>query len=175
MEKVQCGVENKNGSMCKLEGLSLEYMIAGLSLPCKRHRTEEDETKLSVLKRVYGSGFRDGTEQAVKEARKREGYLNNRIGVLQSRVAEVEKSNNALYKEKQRRASSTSFRTHTVAGNQIVEVEGYAYEWRGQGKLKVGDEIRLPGNYFSPGGWTGKVSSIGSDYTGSMSSATRRV
>ncbi|WP_243741115.1 hypothetical protein [Streptomyces sp. 8K308] len=65
-------------------------------------------------------------------------------------------------------------------GDQIVEVNGYAYRWTGQPPLCVGDQVLLPENYVSrfkhgPGPFTGTVTGLGSTYQGELASILRRL
>ncbi|WP_327357905.1 hypothetical protein [Streptomyces sp. NBC_01304] len=59
------------------------------------------------------------------------------------------------------------------------EVIGYAYRWRGDKPLWVGERVLVPKNYFSrikygPGPTTGVVTGLGSTYRRPLSFITGR-
>ena len=69
--------------------------------------------------------------------------------------------------------------TTTSDGQQIVEVDGYAYRWAGE-PLGVGDRVILPANWLSEvkhgkGPFPGTVTAIGSSYDGEMSAIVRKI
>jgi len=65
-------------------------------------------------------------------------------------------------------------RYYEIGGDQVVEVDGYAYRWRGNGVLKVGDQVLLPPNWLSRvkdglGPFRGVVTKLGATYRGELS------
>lgn len=64
-------------------------------------------------------------------------------------------------------------RVSQVDGDQVVSVGKYAYRWRGEPPLEVGDRVWLPENWLSrkkdgPGNWAGVVTELGSTYGGKI-------
>ena len=67
-----------------------------------------------------------------------------------------------------------------VEGDQVVSVGRYAYRWRGQPALAVGDRVLLPENWLSrkkdgPGDWVGVVTELGTTYAGDLAFVVGRV
>ncbi|MEU8890417.1 hypothetical protein [Streptomyces sp. NPDC048442] len=70
-------------------------------------------------------------------------------------------------------------RVYEVAGDQVVDVGGYAYRWCGSEPLKIGDRVLLPENYLSrlrngPGPMLGVVRKLGTTYRGPLADIVRR-
>lgn len=69
---------------------------------------------------------------------------------------------------------------HTSAGHQIVVIDGrLTYLWSGAEPLAVGDQVMVPENWLSElkyghGLHLGTVTSLGSTYTGELSTIVRR-
>jgi len=64
-------------------------------------------------------------------------------------------------------------RVFEVDGEQVVSVGRYAYRWRGDRPLAVGDRVLLPENWLSrkkdgPGNWVGVITDLGTTYTGTL-------
>jgi hypothetical protein len=78
------------------------------------------------------------------------------------------------------RQPDTVPRVSQVDGEQVVSVGKYAYRWRGQPALEVGDRVLLPENWLSrkkdgPGNWEGVVTELGSTYGGKIAYIVSRV
>jgi hypothetical protein len=139
-------------------------------------------------KPLYGAAFRAcGTHETAEDIAWREGYL---TGLAQARedagrerefwIAEGRRQEQEAAKRREREAERQSrLRTATSDGQQIVEVDGYAYRWAGE-PLGVGDRVMLPANWLSEvkhgkGPFPGTVTAIGSSYDGEMSAIMRKV
>lgn len=58
---------------------------------------------------------------------------------------------------------------------QIVEVEGkYGYAWHGEPFLEVGDAVVLPGRTPKHSRWVGRVTGMGSEWSGEFKRIVRR-
>ncbi|MGA4545619.1 hypothetical protein ACPA54_37080 [Uniformispora flossi] len=91
-----------------------------------------------------------------------------RIESLERRVRELEQK------------ADEDARYYELDGYQVVQVGRYAYRWRGEKPLEVGDSVLLPENYVSslkhgPGPFVGTVSALGTTYRGSLSTVIRRM
>lgn len=57
----------------------------------------------------------------------------------------------------------------TAGGKQIVSIGDIAYTWGGRDRLKVGDTVRLPGNWTTGFEvWHGQVTAMGTYYDGEL-------
>lgn len=70
-------------------------------------------------------------------------------------------------------------RIYEIDGDQVVDVGGYAYRWRGKTPLKAGDRVLLPENWLSkikngPGAIEGVVTALGTTYRGDLQTIIRR-
>jgi hypothetical protein len=77
------------------------------------------------------------------------------------------------------RQEQATFRTE-IAGQQIVQVGRYAYQWDGGEPLAIGDRVLLPANWLSaikdgPGPFEGVVTQLGTSYMGPLSRIVRRL
>lgn len=94
------------------------------------------------------------------QAESRVTWLENKVRELEGRVDEAT-------------------RVYEIGGDRVVEVNGYAYRWRGTPRLEVGDRVLLPENWVSrmksgPGQSVGTVTRLGSTYSGGHSHISRR-
>ncbi len=137
---------------------------------------------------LYGAAFRAcGTHETPEDVAWREGYF---AGLAKARedagrdrefwVAEGRRQEREAAKRREGEAERQSrLRTATSDGQQIVEVDGYAYRWAGE-PLGVGDRVMLPANWLSEvkhgkGPFLGTVTAIGSSYDGEMSAIVRKI
>jgi len=65
-------------------------------------------------------------------------------------------------------------RVYEIGGDQVVEVGKYAYRWRGNPPLEVGERVLLPENWLSrvkdgAGTYQGVVTRLGATYRGELS------
>lgn len=142
----ECGRPTKAGTPCKLRSTYL-YM------PCTVHTTEEDKTVLLPhLEKAYALGKAAGIREVKSEA---------------WREVDTEKRRLAALVEEDARQLHRNYREKTSEG-QVVEVKGYAFVWDGDEPLRVGDLVKVPGGEWSPGGWEGKVTALGSTYFGGL-------
>ncbi|MER6512072.1 MULTISPECIES: hypothetical protein [unclassified Nonomuraea] len=86
---------------------------------------------------------------------------------LQRRVAELEQH------------LDDAQRYYEINGDQVVEVGKYAYRWRGQPPLTVGERVLLPENWVSQmtegrGTFVGEVTRLGATYRGHLSTIVSR-
>lgn len=58
-------------------------------------------------------------------------------------------------------------------GRQIIDANGFAYAWAGDGQLAVGDLVWIPGTQWREA-TTMAVSRLGSDYAGALTILSRR-
>ncbi|MET9297443.1 hypothetical protein [Streptomyces sp. NPDC003077] len=106
-------------------------------------------------RRGYREGYDAGRESGAQSSKLKIEWLERRIKDLEGKLDEAT-------------------RIFEVDGHQVVDVGGYAYRWRGNTPLEVGDRVLLPENYVSrmrsgPGPTVGIVSQLGSTYRGHMS------
>jgi hypothetical protein len=120
-------------------------------------------------------------ERAVADAHRtgyREGYEAGRkssAAASEARISSLERQVEGL---RQRLDGET--RVREAGGDQIVDVGGYAYRWRGEAPLEIGDRVLLPENYVSrlrngPGPFEGTVTGCGTTYRGPLASVLRRL
>jgi len=179
--KMPCGQMNKNGELCKNLGLHMDVVgLPGMVRPCKKHMTEEWNRLWGYAMLAWNHGKMTGLQVAREEQGRisdaAQERLKTNVKVLEHKVERLtSERDSAREMAAQRSGSSAGVRKETVMGFQIVEVSGYAYEWTGKEKLRVGDRVKLPGNWVSPSGWEGVVGRLGSDYTGKMARVVRKL
>lgn len=143
-----CGRPTRAGTPCKAR-------ISRFEVACRTHATEHDQD----VAEAYRRGYDEGREF---ERQLSAGADRAKIEWLERRIAQLEEQ-----KDKEQRY-------YEIDGDQVVEVGGYAYRWRGDEPLKVGDEVLLPENWVSrmkagPGPTRGVVSKLGATHQGSLS------
>ncbi|MFD6748139.1 hypothetical protein ACWHA6_36925 [Streptomyces anthocyanicus] len=148
-----CGRPTKSGNPCRAQ-------FSGPGFACKLHTTDHEKALLDA----YQQGQRDGREQAKRWEQQASA----------ARIAELERQIRAL---KDERDSKT--RRFEVDGHQAVTVGGYGYQWKGPGRLEIGDRVLLPENYVSalrhgPGPFPGTVTELGTTYPGALSTIVSR-
>jgi hypothetical protein len=152
----KCGRPTKSGKPCQNNIYGDAYRA------CGQHETPEDV----AWREGYFAGVAEAREQA---ARDREFWIAE--GRRQQR-AEADRQHAKAEGEK-------NFRIVTSSGDQVVDVDGYAYRWGGEA-LKVGDRVLLPANWLSEvkhgkGPFPGTVTAIGSSYDGELSAIIRKI
>ncbi|WP_251066909.1 hypothetical protein [Streptomyces sp. ISL-36] len=148
-----CGRPTRSGSPCKIR-------ISGSDVACGTHATEQDKAVAEAHRRGWNEGYKSGSESSAS-------FSKSRIERLEQRVKELEEQ------------LDSTRRVYEVNGCQVVEVGGYAYRWRGNDPLEVGDRVLLPENYVSrlrngPGPTVGVVNKLGIVYRGSLSDIVGR-
>ncbi|WP_171171869.1 hypothetical protein [Streptomyces sp. I05A-00742] len=111
-------------------------------------------------RRGYREGYESGSERAASSSRFRVEQLERRVKELEQKLDEA-------------------VRVYEMDGDQVVGVDGYAYRWRGDEPLAVGDRVLLPENYVSSmkygrGPFPGVVTELGTTYRGPLSFIIRR-
>lgn len=99
--------------------------FSDLGFACKLHTTDHEKALLDA----YQQGQRDGREHARRWEQQASA----------ARIAELERQDE--------RDSKT--RRFERDGHQAVMVGGYGYQWKGPGRLEIGDQVLLPENYVS--------------------------
>lgn len=128
--------------------------IHGSDVACGTHATGEDRAVAAAHQRGWREGYEQGCKSGASSAQSKTEWLERRVKELEQRLDDAT-------------------RVHEIAGDQVVEVGGYAYRWRGGGRLEVGDRVLLPENYVSrmkhgPGPTVGVVSALGTTYRGEL-------
>ena len=142
-----CGRPTKSGKPCKAR-------IYGPDLACAVHATEQDRELAQAYRQGHSDGFREGSAAAGGVAKAQVECLERRVRELEQRLDDAQ-------------------RFYEVDGDQAVEVDGYAYRWRGDQPLEVGDRVLLPENWLSrlkhgPGPYPGVVTRLGATYRGEL-------
>lgn len=148
-----CGRQTRSGKPCKIR-------INGSDVACSTHATEQDRMVAEAHQRGYREGFDAGRDSGASSSRLKIEWLERRIQGLEQKLDEAT-------------------RIYEVDGHQVVDVGGYAYRWRGDSPLEVGDRVLLPENYVSrmqsgPGSTVGAVTQLGTTYRGTLSFITGR-
>jgi hypothetical protein len=143
-----CGRPTKSGQPCKAR-------ISRFEVACKAHATQHDHELAQTYQRGYREGFDRGREI-------QSGGAKLQVEHLERRVRELEQ------------LLDDATRIYEIGGDQVVEVGKYAYRWRGEPSLKVGERVLLPENWVSrlkdgPGTALGVVTKLGTTYLGEMS------
>lgn len=119
-------------------------------MPCKRHRTEDDNKVISWLEQAEKHGESVGANSVKQTAR-----------------SEARKE----FESK----PCKHINTKDFQGRQLIKVStGYTYYWTGDAPLRVGESVILPGSEYRPGFWEDVVTSLGSDYVGPTKQVVRK-
>ncbi|MEU6711524.1 hypothetical protein ABZ897_08570 [Nonomuraea sp. NPDC046802] len=148
-----CGRPTRSGSPCK-------QRVYGSDVACGIHITDHER----ALSEAYQRGWREGHSSGYDSGR---SMTRQEIERLQRRVAELEQQ------------LDDAQRYYEINGDQVVEVGKYAYRWRGQPALKVGERVLLPENWVSQmtegrGTFVGEVTRLGATYRGHLSAIVGR-
>jgi hypothetical protein len=149
-----CGRPTKAGRPCKVQ-------VHGSEVACGIHTTDQER----AVSNAHRSGYQEGYEAGRKAS----------VAASEIRISSLERQVEEL---RQRLDKET--RIHEVGGDQIVDVGGYAYRWRGETPLEIGDRVLLPENYVSrlkhgPGPLEGTVTGFGTTYQGPLAFVLRRL
>lgn len=140
----QCGRPTLRQTPCTINA---ELFVPG----CSRHATEEEIKLGRLLLRAWQGGFRAGSRQNTDHLREQITALSNQVAVLKE---------------------SSDVRVED-GGDQLIEVDGFAYRWTGSPRLRMGEAVILPKTPHSrrlgyPREWPGKVTALGTRYTGTV-------
>ncbi|SNQ46219.1 conserved hypothetical protein [Frankia canadensis] len=149
-----CGRPTRSGKPCKVR-------LYGPEIACRTHLTDHERDVAEAYQRGMGLGHRRGWESGQEMCR-------HEVEQLRDRVRDLE------------RCLDDAHRYHDLDGDQVVEVDGYAYRWCGRSPLRVGDRVELPENWLSrakngPGTFQGTVTRLGATFQGELSAIVRRV
>jgi len=127
---------------------------------CHTHLTEREAESAEVARHAYTLGWNSGRESGARFAAEHTQQLTQRVKELEAQL-DAERH---LYE---------------LEGDQLVEVDGYAYRWSGPDRLAVGDRVVLPQNWISklkhgPGPFAGQVTMLGTKYRGDIARILRR-
>ncbi|MGH3326781.1 MAG: hypothetical protein ACRDPT_03110 [Streptomycetales bacterium] len=125
------------------------------------HITQHERELAKAYQRGNNEGLQRGREMGAATAEQNVERLERRVRELEQRLDEAA-------------------RFYDFDGDQVVEVGGYAYRWRGSMRLAVGDRVLVPENYISrmkhgPGPYEGVVTKLGATYRGELSFIVGRV
>lgn len=142
-----CGRPTKSGNPCKVR-------VSGSDVACGIHSTEQDRAVADAYRRGYQEGRESGARSSSESSKLRITWLERQVEELRQRL-------------------DKETRIHEIGGDQVVDVGGYAYRWRGETPLEVGDRVLLPENYVSrlkhgPGPLEATVTSLGTTYQGPL-------
>lgn len=146
---LRCGRTTRSGNPCKAL-ISGKYDVA-----CSKHLTEHERELAQVAHAAWSEGYDAGKKSSIGLAECRTEWFERRIRDLEAQL-------------------DATLRYHSVGGDQVVEVEGYAYRWRGTPRLAIGDRVVIPGNWLFPNAREGAVTDLGTTYKGELSFVVRR-
>lgn len=143
-----CGRPTRSGKPCKVHLRQFERA-------CGRHATEHDRELALAHERGHREGFERGRTQGAETAQWNVERLERRVKELEQLMDEAT-------------------RIFEVDGDQVVDVGGHAYRWRGNEPLEAGARVLLPENWLSrikggPGPYEGVVTKLGTTYRGELS------
>ncbi|GHC83929.1 hypothetical protein GCM10007079_25440 [Nocardiopsis terrae] len=149
-----CGRPTRSGHPCRVR-------VNGSDIACGIHSTERDRAVADAHRSGYREGFESGVRSSKESSKLRIERLERQVEELRQRLDE-------------------ETRIHEVGGDQVVGVGGYAYRWRGETPLEVGDRVLLPENYVSrmkhgPGPLEATVTVLGTTYQGPLAFVLRRL
>ncbi|WP_406095637.1 hypothetical protein [Kitasatospora purpeofusca] len=152
-EERTCGRPTRAGKPCRVR-------ISGSDVACGTHSTDEDRAVAKAHRQGWSEGYKAGCESGASSSRLKIEWLERKVKDLEQRL-------------------DNATRIFELGGDQVVDVGGYAYRWRGGDRLEVGDRVLLPENYVSrmkngPGPVTGVVTALGTTYRGAISSIVGR-
>ncbi|MDA0565232.1 hypothetical protein LG943_13025 [Streptomonospora sp. S1-112] len=148
-----CGRPTRSGKPCRIR-------ISRFDVACGTHATEHDRALADAYRRGYNEGWKAGSATGEQGAQARIRFLEARLRELQER-------------------DDAAKRIFEVGGEQVVEVDGYAYRWRGHPPLVVGERVLLPENWLSSlkrgsGPFIGVVTKLGTTYKGHLAQVINR-
>jgi len=143
-----CGRPTRSGKPCKAR-------IYGFDLACGVHASQHDRELAEAYGRGHREGFHSGLEMGAATAQQNAERLERRVRELEQLLDDAT-------------------RVYDIGGDQVVEVGKYAYRWRGNPPLEVGERVLLPENWLSrvkdgAGTYQGVVTRLGATYRGELS------
>ncbi len=143
----RCGRPTKAGTPCKAQ-------LYGFDVVCKLHATPHDRELAEAYRRGREEGYEQGSELSSRSMKGQVEWLERRVRELEALLDEAK-------------------RYYELGGDQVVEVDGYAYRWRGEPALEVGDRVLLPENWLSrmksgSGSFQGTVTKLGATFRGDL-------
>jgi hypothetical protein len=157
----RCGRKTKAGKPCQQVTTRFEPV-------CKMHATAEDRELIKAIRVAFDDGIKAGAKSAKWECRQQ----------CKGEVDELVRA------ELAKRGPCKHFRIVDTNGDQLVTVRfgasssGYAYRWKGSGRLAVGDKILVPPGYWMPRDTPmqeATVIELGTDFNGEIASARTRL
>lgn len=138
----ECGRPTLKGKPCTRNA---EMFVPG----CGVHASEDEIKFGRQVLRAWQGGYRVGSRQKTEHLFERITSLSNEIKILKT---------------------SSDLRVDD-GGDQIVEVDGFAFRWSGSPRLALGEMILLAACRHSrrlgyANDWPGKVTALGTRYTG---------
>lgn len=114
----------------------------------------------AAYRRGWSEGFHSGSKSGASGAQGKIEWLERRVNDLEKKLDD-------------------SQRYYELGSDQVVEVGRYAYRWRGNPPLAVGERVVLPANWVSqlktgPGTFEDTVTKLGAIYRGELSFIIRR-
>lgn len=144
----RCGRPTRSGDPC-------HNQLSRFEIACKTHATDHDREVAEAYQRGFNEGREFGYDMAAGGEELKIEYLERRITQLEQELDDEQ-------------------RYYEIDGDQVVTVGRYAYRWRGDTPLEVGDHVWLPENWLSrvkdgPGSRSGIVTALGTTYRGALS------
>ncbi|MFF4989257.1 hypothetical protein ACFY19_18850 [Streptosporangium saharense] len=129
----------------------------GFDVACGIHVTEQERALANAYRLGWEKGLSSGHETGRSLAEQEIERLRRRIAELEQRLDDAE-------------------RYYELDGDQVVEVGRYAYRWRGQPPLRVGERVVLPAaSWVSRSGtFEGEVTKLGATYRGQLTAIIGR-
>jgi hypothetical protein len=121
--------------------------------------TEHEQQATAAGRKGWSTGFQEGFRAGTESG-------NTRVAQLEARLRELEQD------------AITD--VDRISGDQIVEVDGYAYRWAGTPPLVIGDHVLLPESWLSNlngdiGPREGTVTALGPAYRGELKKIVRKI
>lgn len=144
----------------------------------RRTREERDLHRQGARGRSRGPGDEPtGATKALSESYDARWHQGFGDGFEGGRAAERRQIEYESRREEREKEEAARFRERDVRGQLVVVDRGKAltYRWTGDGDLRAGDLVLVPGNWLDPQARTCQVTAIGSSYEGEIHDIIRRV